>query len=60
MVTCYVCNGTKKSPYGDYKCLCCKGVGKLTEEQFRIKKEISKKINERLAEKEKKRKQDDL
>ena len=48
-VLCKVCLGDGKSPHGDRPCGCCNGAGHITEEQARIKKQISADIAGRLV-----------
>jgi hypothetical protein len=54
MITCPVCKGIKVSPFGNTNnpCLCCKGVGSITEKHHDICREISKDLAKRLREKE--------
>jgi hypothetical protein len=48
-VVCHVCHGSKKSPFGDWACQCCKGQGKLTKQEHHIKTTIMRDLARRLV-----------
>ena len=49
-VTCHVCDGTGKSPYGTWDCLCCGGDGMLTAERRDLLRGIAAGIRASCAE----------